>query len=186
MTLARRERHVLQHIVAGVDVLISSLYLQARGLIKKEIGRHGGKPADKTELRINRDTDLKLFNAWASQTLGIKDGRDAGTPNKPKTPEELEIARKEHEREMVEAMCQILKRIKDDQKITKKRVSTQMKRSPSTLYEWFDKGLDFDRAKSIALIIYTNRLAFAAWQRTGKGFDELYSTALSEYEKNLS
>jgi hypothetical protein len=185
MTLTRRENHVLQHVMAGVDILILSLYLQARGLIKREISRHLGEPADREELRKNRDVDLKLIQTWVSQTLGIKDGRELGSRNKPKPFEAQEGATRTHELEMLKAMCEILKASSDEDKLTKTAVIKQMRRSRSTVYQWFREGLGFVRMKNIALIMYNDHPAFTKWKRTGGGFERMLSSATRVYENNF-
>lgn len=173
MALIRREGHIVQHIAEGVDILISSLYLQSGGLIQRELGRYFEEVVDRSELRKNRDENMRPLQAWVSQTLRIREGRETGSRNKPKRSDEVEATVKKREREIVQALCELLKQHGEDDKLTIKGISTEMKRSRSTLYQWFAEGIDFERMKDIALIMYSDRRAFLAWQRTGREFDKM-------------
>ena len=185
MTLTRRQNYVFQHLFAALDVAIASLYLQARVQIKQEIKQAVGEEYDREERLKNRDSDLRLYREWVSENLGIVEGRPEGSKNKPKPLDEIEAARKAHEKEILTAMCEILRTTRDDDALKKQAVIKQLGRSRSTVYGWFRKGLDFERLKEIARFMYNDSAAFTEWSESGKGFKKMMDKAKGEYEKNV-
>jgi ferritin-like protein len=185
MTNARRQNYILQDILEDVDILISSSYLQARVQIVKEISRLFGEPADREELRKNRDADMRLYRRRISEKLGFSDGHPPGSPNKPKSLTEQEAVAENRELAALKAMCEILKATRNEDRLTKSVVAKRIQRSRSTFDLWFP-GDQFVRMKEIALIMQSGSQGFTKWKTTGEGFEEMVSRAKKVYEKNLS